>query len=155
DDSRLLRVRDSGGAPEEVARPGKDEFYRLPQVLPGETQVLFDIAGLERFYGPTVSTGAVRTGRIAVVALAGGVPKILIRHARPGRYISAGYLVYSSGGSLNAVGFDPKRLELLGSPIKLLDAVPSFALSDTGVLVCARDARRSAHFRLVWVSREG
>ena len=47
--------------------------------------------------------------------LPAGEPKVLLRGAFYGRYVSSGHLLYMRGGTLFAIPFDAERLELRGS----------------------------------------
>ena len=143
----LRRVRDVGGVAE-IIRTNENDSYWGPQMLPGETDVLFHI----RKEGLQVT--------LAVVPLSGGTPKHVLDHVQSGRYLAPGYLVYMAQGWLNAVQFDFRRLETQGAPFKLPEGSgefertnpQGFRFSETGTLVYPSPGGK---FRPVWVSRDG
>ena len=61
------------------------------------------------------------------------------------RYLPTGYLVYMLDQKLMAVAFDLDRLEVVGTPVKLLESItydvnfgsPQLAFSDNGTPVSA------------------
>ena len=55
--------------------------------------------------------------------LATGSRKLLLTDAADARYLPSGHLVFMRRGSLWAVGFNPARLELVGSPEVVMDTV--------------------------------
>jgi len=97
--------------------------------------------------------------------LATGERRVLVNGSSSARFAADGHLVYARGGTLYAVPFDPSRLLLSGTPVKLVDGVaedsdgaPAYALSTTGDLAyvpgrAGFDARSKR--TLVWVDRMG
>ena len=82
------------------------------------------------------------------------------------RPAGAGYLVYASGGTLQAVRFDPRRLEVSGEPVPIIDQVmntsvgnANFSVSRNGTLVYVAGggalAQNVLPRSLVWVDRRG
>ena len=67
--------------------------------------------------------------------------KILIRGGSHARYVPTGHLVYGVGGTLRAVAFDLRRLEVVGTPVPVLEQVmttpagANMSISDDGTLV--------------------
>jgi eukaryotic-like serine/threonine-protein kinase len=122
--------------------------HGAPQVLPGGQAVLFSI----------LTTGG---PQIAVLNLTTREQKILIRGGLGAWYVPTGHLVYGVdlAGPLRAVGFDVRRLEVVGTPVPVLDEVKtvtnrSLALDGTLVYV-AGGAEAQPTFTLVWVDRQG
>jgi serine/threonine-protein kinase len=134
------------GTPLRISRPGASAIVELtkiaagtgqahvwPQVLPGDRAALF-----------TVWTGAPTwdEAEIAVVDLATGQQKIVLRGGAYGRYSSSGHLVFWRANALMAVRFDLQSLEVKGEPVKVLSDVridaksgsAHFAISDNGTL---------------------
>jgi serine/threonine-protein kinase len=78
-------------------------------------------------------------------------------------YVSTGHLIYGASGTLRAVPFDVKRLQLIGTPVPILDGVltgPSGAMEATiatnGTLVYVpTNEGASLRRSLVWVTRDG
>ena len=114
--SALWRISADGGVPQAVTTldsSAGEINHRYPEVLPGSKAVLFTVK--------TNSITKFSEAKIAVQRLDGSKKKILIEGGSFAKYIPSGHLLYGQGGSLYAVGFDPDRLELLGSPVRVLD----------------------------------
>jgi Tol biopolymer transport system component/predicted Ser/Thr protein kinase len=156
--SGLSRVSVAGGKPEVLTTPDpkKREAHRFPHILPGGEAVLFTIGIL-----------AADDNKIAVLSLKTREQRVLVEGGSSPRYVPAaaggtGYLIYWRAGSLFAVPFDPRRLEVTGSAVPVLEGVSGrfgsadFSFSDAGTLVylpgSAADALNST---LVWVNRQG
>jgi eukaryotic-like serine/threonine-protein kinase len=82
--------------------------------------------------------------RIVVQSLKTNETKTLIEVGNDARYAPTGHLVYAVAGQLMAVKFDAARLEVSGSPVKLVEGVRTaggatgtaqFSFSNTGSLV--------------------
>ena len=69
--------------------------------------------------------------RIAVVSLDTGQRRVLFDGGTNPRFVSTGHLLYVRGGSLVAVPFDLRRLEIAGQPAPVVDGVN--VLDDGGV----------------------
>jgi len=151
----LLSVPAGGGQePTELTKlvsGGGDHLF--PSVLPGGRAVLFTIAG-----------ASVENSQVAVLDLTTGQQKVLIRGGSQAEYVEPGFLIYGVAGTLRAVRFDLKTLEVQGDAVPVADHVTmgsngsaQFATSTTGALTYAIGAyslegpRRS----LVWLDRTG
>ena len=148
----LLRVSASGGEPQllKSADPQFDSrSFAWPSFLPDGRALL------------TTLDYSTRDPQAAVLSLESGGWQLL-GDGGHARYVPPGYLVYhdETRGGLQAVGFDADRLELVGSPVSVIDSVyrapsggaPFFELSLTGSLVyLAGGLDRS----LMWVDRRG
>jgi Tol biopolymer transport system component len=151
-----IRALPPGGSVRAVTRTGttKDDRAHLwPQVLPGGKALLF-----------TVWTGAsFNDWRIEAASLKSGARKVLVRGGTYGRYVPTGHLVYSRGGTLFAVRFDPGSLEITGDPVQVVEGVATgaangearFDFSSTGTLIYAQGELTVAARTLVWVDRSG
>jgi serine/threonine-protein kinase len=111
----LFRIPSTGGARTPLTQLAPGEFvHRWPQVLPGAKAVLFSayrsLTGLD---GATIQVVSLRDGR----------RKTLVWGGTWGRYLPSGHLVYVDKGTLFAVPFDVDRLEVHGSPMRVLDEV--------------------------------
>ena len=103
------------------------------------------------------------SARIGAVSLETGERRILLEGGTHARYVSSGHIIYARAGSLFAVLFDAKRLEVIGSPVPVLDGVSGFnaagfanyAVSSTGSLVYAPRDPRVFEKELVWLDRKG
>ena len=114
--SGLLRVAAAGGEPEVLTTPNRDQGelgHRWPEVLPGGRAVLFTIT----------TAGGLDNAQIAVLDLATREQKVLIRGGSHARYVPTGHLVYGVAGTLRAVAFDLRRLEVVGTPVPVLEQV--------------------------------
>ena len=126
--SYLSRLPAAGGTPQPLTRLGKGEMtHRWPQILPGGRAVIF-----------TAFPGAVgiENSSVEVMPLQSGVPRTLVAGGYFGRYLPSnggtGYLVYLHQGVLFGVSFDPVRLEVLGTPIPLLEDVAASPIQGGG-----------------------
>jgi serine/threonine-protein kinase len=154
----LRRGRASGGTVDALTTiddAGAEIGHHWPEILPGGRAVLFSI---------------VRTGRglvgenqeIAVVDLATGVRKTLVRGGSFPRYVR-GYIVFAASGSLRAVPFDADRLEVKGESISVFEGVmtkpdgaANFAVTRDGTLLYVASAGGGAESHtLVWVDKQG
>jgi serine/threonine-protein kinase len=148
----LLRVSAAGGEPEVLTTPNRDQgelAHWWPEVLPGGKAVLFTI---------TTAGGE----QIAVLDLTTRQQKILIRSGIHARYVPTGHLVYSVDGALWAVAFDLRRLEVVGTPVPVLEQVMTsplgaayMSLSDDGTLVYVPGGVLGLPRTVVWVDRQG
>ncbi len=154
--SGLWRVSAAGGEPEALttldAESGEVN-HGWPDVLPGGRSVLF-----------TILTGNLDTAQIAVADVTTGDYRVLVPGGHAPRYAASGHIVYAASGTLRAVGFDLDRLEVVGSPVPVLDGVmtkntgaASFDLATDGSLAYVSGPAGSALSQrtLAWVDRQG
>jgi Tol biopolymer transport system component len=153
--SALQQVPDAGGTPQPLIRLTKGEVaQRWPEFLPGGKAVLFAT-------GPTGLTFI--NAKVAVESVGTGERRVLVQVGTQPRYAPSGHLVYAQGGSLTAVPFDAKRLEVTGTAVPLVEGVlqspvtgaAQYSFSDTGSLVYVSGGVQATQLRLVWVSRNG
>jgi len=153
----LWQVSASGGEPKLLTKPNADRGERdhlWPRVLPDGRAVLFTIM-------PT--TGGVENAQVAILDLRSGTQKTLVRHGSDAQYVATGQLVYGLSGELQAVSFDPNRLEALGTPTPVVPQVVTtasganaFDVAGDGTLVYLSGKVATAAARtLVWVDRHG
>ncbi len=155
----LSKISSAGGTPQPLTTLDKQAgelTHCWPQVLPGGTSVLF-----------TSSTGTVgasfEDAMIVVHSIASGQRKTVQRGGFCARYLPSGHLVYMHEGTLFAVPFDLKRLEVTGPPAPMLDGVitnPSFggaqfSFSETGNLVYVAGRAEVQNVSIYWMDREG
>ena len=124
----LLRVSANGGEPEFLKSADSQMdggSLDWPSFLPNGRALL-----------TTLDYGT-RDPQLAILSLESGDWQLL-GDGGHARYVPPGYLVYydETRGGLQAVGFDADRLELLGSPVSVIDSVyrapsptPTFATS--------------------------
>src|SRR5262245_26782788 len=153
----LLRIPANGGVPTVLTRPNRDTGeadHLFPQFLPGGKAVLYTITALN---------GEIEAAQVAVLDLASGSSRTLIRGASQAHYLSSGHLVYAAGGALWCVAFDSRRLETIGTAtvvlpqvLRLPTGVAEFDIASDGTLVyVAGGGSSEAPRTLVWVDRRG
>jgi serine/threonine-protein kinase len=149
-ESRLARVRDDGGQPEELpyevfgphALPG-DRGVLVTQVLPDEPSVRKD------------------TAPIALLSHDGQITRLIDGGYAPS-YVQSGHLVFMRGSALLAVPFDLDGLRIDASPVTVVQdiwtdsiwALGQYAVSPGGTLVYIPG---SDYARTVptWIDRQG
>jgi len=149
----LAKVSSAGGTPQPLTTLDKQagEGQRWPQVLLGGKAVLF-----------TSNTTAVEDSDIVVYSMASGQRKT-VQRGFYGRYLPGGHVVYMHEGTLFAVPFDLKRLEVTGQPTPILEGVAAtpttgaaqFSFSDTGNLVYVAGRGGIQDVSVYWMDREG
>ena len=153
----LQRVSAAGGDPTVLTTPDRERGeadHLWPEFLPGGQAVLFTV---------TAATGGLDNAQIAVLDLASGTSKVLVRGGHHAHYVPTGHLVYGAGGTLRAVAFDLGRLEVVGTPVPVLEQVVTTASGGVDVAVAANGTlvyvpgRGAAGVQrsLVWVDRMG
>jgi serine/threonine-protein kinase len=154
----LMRMPAAGGVAEPVKRG--DGLQIFPQVLPGAQAVLFN--------GLRAGTN-LEDLDIEVLQFSTGQTKTLLHGGYWPRYLATsgdtGHLVYMHEGTLFAVGFDPQRLEIRGTPAPLLDDIGAssnvtdgggqFAFSDTGTFVYLSGRAENIVFPIQWLDAAG
>jgi serine/threonine protein kinase/Tol biopolymer transport system component len=131
----LLQVPSSGGNPQTVTTPDVEKGvtgHRWPDILPGGRAALF-----------TIWRGSLDSASIGLANLETGEVKLLLEGGTCPHYTRTGHIIYAgTDGSLLAVPFDIKRLEVAGSVISLLENTnvssggdADFTLSRSGSLV--------------------
>jgi serine/threonine-protein kinase len=154
----LHRVSAEGGEPEVLTvldRDRREKSHRFPQVLPGGTAVLFTLA--------TSTTDSWDDASIAMASMQTGERKVVLEGGSYARYSPTGHLVYVRRGSLHAVSFDLRKLEVTGPPALVLPQVMTnfvvgtaeFALAENGSLVYVPGLSTTGLRRVVSVDRDG
>jgi serine/threonine-protein kinase len=151
----LMAVPAGGGNPQPLTKPdverGERDHYE-PSFLPSARAVLFEI-----------TAGSPDDAQIAVLDRTTNQVKRLLRGGNAS-YVDPGYLVYSAAGTLRAVRFDAKRLEVVGDPVPVLNQVnlagggaSQYAVSRTGTLVyqAGTPGQTGPPRTLVWMDRQG
>jgi Tol biopolymer transport system component len=155
-DSGVARMRATGGSIEPVytiSPERKEVATEWVHVLPGASGVLFRLRHVGQ--GPA-------DFEIMATALPHGPARSLVRGVYA-RYAPTGHLlVVTADGKLIAIPFDPKKLELTGAPVALIEGVGvrnngfnvDLALAGNGTLAYTTGGTLGSR-RAVWVSREG
>ena len=112
------QVPAAGGTPAAVTKLQSDAgevSHRLPQVLPDGETVLFTVthSGFPSWDDTLVVAQSLTTG----------TRKVLIEGAADARFVSTGHLVYFHKGTLMAVPFDPRRLDVSGPAVGVVSDV--------------------------------
>jgi serine/threonine-protein kinase len=153
----LQHVPAAGGQVEELSHVAHDRGqadHLWPEALPGGNAVLFTV---------TSQAGGQDATQIAVLDVRDHTQKVLLTGGSHAQYVASGHLVYTAGGTLWAVPFDLRKLEVRGTPVRVLPRLATtvtgsaqFAVATDGTLVYA-DAPAAAFGAetLVWVDRTG
>jgi eukaryotic-like serine/threonine-protein kinase len=154
--SGMYAVSAAGGQPKQLTQTEstpEDRGHLWPNALPEKNGVIF-----------TVWTGrSFNEARIEVLSLSSGKRKVLIEGGTNARYIPGGYLVFARNGTLFVVGFDPKHLEVKGTPVPVMEGImtgasngdATFAASNNGTLVFQPGSFAAFQRNLVWLDRTG
>ena len=157
--SGLMRISAAGGIPKTLTTPNAKEqeiSHRWPQVLPGGKFLLFTIQVGSAF--------SFDDAWIAVLSLETSKWHTVVKGGSYGRYTSSGHIVYAHAGSLMAVPFDLKRMEVAGSPMPVREGVVTTALTsggaeydvtDSGLLAYVPGNARPPVRTVVWIDRNG
>ncbi len=151
----LSRIPAAGGPPTPVTelQPG-EATHRWPHVLPGGKAVVFTVSATINAYDAAT---------IDVVSLADHRRKTLVRGGTFGLYLPSGHLVYVNGGTLFAVPFDVKRVEVHGTPAPVLEHVryrasdgsAQVAFSLTGTLLYRGSGAGAGLLTVAWLDGTG
>ncbi|MGH7452130.1 MAG: TolB family protein, partial [bacterium] len=147
DGTTLSWILASGGTPQVLTE--KRPRYIWPEILPGGKAMLFS-GRVDDLVG------------ISIILLETGEQKTLLDRGLYPKYISTGHLVYSQGGRLEAVPFDPDNLKVTGSPMPVLDNVrmeanygaTQYAISNNGTLIYLPGVFQGKS-TLLWLDRKG
>jgi Tol biopolymer transport system component len=153
----LSKVSSAGGTPQSLTTLDKqagEVTHHWPQVLPGGKAVLF-----------TSNTNGTdyNDAEIVVYSMASGQRRTVVHGGFYGRYLPSGHVIYVHEGTLFAVPFDLKRLEVTGGPVPILQGVVTnpgaggaqFSFSETGSLVYMAGRGRGANLSIYWMDRDG
>jgi serine/threonine-protein kinase len=154
--SGLFSVPAGGGTPKRVTTPDaarKERAHLWPQFLPGGKSVLLTIW----------EGGTFDDARVAIADLATGRIRTLFSGGTDARFLPSGHIAYARGGTVMAVPFDLRRLEVTGPPVTVLSGVLSgltngesqFAFSLDGSLAYVPGEARADARTLVWTDRGG
>jgi serine/threonine-protein kinase len=143
--NRIVRVSSNGSVPEQLLQVADTEDVRSPRLLPGGTALLFTITprSVESL------RGELDKAQVVVQAL-NSTERRVITQGSDAQYLSSGHLIFLRAGVLFAVAFNPTSLQMIGSPVQVLDGIRQtetqqtngavnvrshFAISDSGTLV--------------------
>jgi Tol biopolymer transport system component len=144
----IYRISAAGGEAQVVIDEGGEPRYDFPHALPGGRHALVAIRT-----GPAWSVAALDLETAEVTSL---MPDAV----DPG-YLDTGHLTFVRESAVWAVAFDPKTLEISGSPFPLRGGVRTvgnkaqFAFSGSGLMVYVPGAEQQALGRISWISGNG
>jgi len=154
DGKKLMRVSDSGGAPQVLitanSKKGEAE-YMYPSFLPGMSRVLFAIRAGE-------------TSQVAVLDLKKGEYHGIGVFGTNPQYVSAGYLTYVRGGTMFAIPFNAKRVVVTGSETAVINGTGAlfggenaadYSVSANGIVAYMAGESMGSTTVLSWVDRKG
>jgi serine/threonine-protein kinase len=151
----LMQVPEGGGEPKVLTTNDvKNSDHVFPSFLPNRRAVLFTVR---------TPSNEGNFSDIVLLDLETGSRKTLIRGGSQAEYVEPGYLLYATENVISAVRFDLDRLEVIGSPVQILENVVTkssgaadYAITRNGTLVYVPGGVRAAERRsLVWVDRDG
>jgi len=153
----LWKVAAAGGTPQPMTtldQQVNEATERWPQFLPGDNAVLFTSDN----HG-----GNYEDANIVVYSISSGQRKTLVQGGYYGRYVPTGHIIYMHEGTMFAVPFDRKRLEVTGSPAPIMegiaanrgDATMQVSLSENGTLMYVPGHSGSHLASIYWMDREG
>jgi len=153
----LVRISADGGSSQPVTTRNTaagEAGHSWPDILPDGDHVLYTI----EYNGKSFAEAD-----IAVVSLATGATKVLLKGGAVARYSPSGHLVFARADRLLAVPFDPARLEVTGETTTVATGVSAeigrgrthFALSRAGSLAFAPGDLDVGARDLLWVGRNG
>lgn len=153
----LFRISADGGQPQPVTsldKERKEVSHNWPQFLPGGETILFTVENSGRSFADAT---------IVAQSLANGERKVLVEGGTFAHYIPTGHLVYARNDALMAVVFDPKRLQVTGSPVQVGSGVvfgrgignSNYTLAHNGTLAYLPGGNAGLRNELVAVDRTG
>ena len=154
----VIKTPENGGKSEPVTEfdlEKQERAHRFAKLLPGGKALMFTVASRE--------TDTYDDARIDLINLVTKKRKALVQGGTCARYSPSGHIVYARGGSLYAVPFDHRSLEVTGTPVKVLDGVlmstnigtAYFDISPGGDLAYAAGPAENGERTLHWVDRQG
>jgi serine/threonine-protein kinase len=148
--SGLLQVSENGGDPTVLVSPaGRRHWY--PQILSRHRLVLFT----ETRFDESVPTAG--DAELQVLELDTRQRRTLL-HGSAGRFVTTRHIVFLRGNTVWAVGFDPDRRELTGTPVPIIEGIadrPFAQVAVSGGSLAYVPGGTAATRRLVWVDRRG
>jgi len=157
-ESGIHRVPAEGGETEELTAPDSgqgEKTHRYPSVLPGGDALLFTLGDAQ--------ISSYDDAAIALLSLKTGEHRVLLEGGTSPRYVPTGHIVYARAGSLLAVPFDLDRLEVTGSPFRVVENVMTadgygsaqYSFARDGTLAYVPGGPDHYHSGLFWVTFDG
>jgi serine/threonine-protein kinase len=111
----IARCNPSGGKPEPIVEPTPGEAVGTPIALPGGDVLLFAVL--------KTSEGDWDRAEIVAQSVTSGERRTIVPIGSDPRYLDTGHLLHASGGVVFATRFDPKTLEVSGTPVPVIEGV--------------------------------
>jgi eukaryotic-like serine/threonine-protein kinase len=154
----LSRVNADGGASQALTvldARRQESSHRFPEFVPEGQGVIFTVKHHD--------AASWSDARIEAVSLRTGERSTLVEGGSHAQYLTPGHLVYHRWGNLWAAPFDPVRLKVTGSSVRVLDGVSSsseygqayFALSRDGSLAYVPGKPQGSDRTLALMDRDG
>ena len=133
----LMIMPAAGGPLRQVTKLAQGErtgerTHRWPQALPGGKAVLFTV-------GTFSSPDSYDKGNIDAVVTATGERRVVIAGSAMACYCGDGHLLFTRGGALYSIAFDPDRLATSGDAVQVASAVARDASTGAAHFTCASD----------------
>ncbi len=126
----IVRLSANGGKPETIVTVKEVETAHGPQLLPGAEAILFTVTkgfGEDRWDKAQIVVQSLRTGE----------RKVLIDGGSDDRYVPTGHIVYALGSTMYGIPFDPKKTQVMGGPVPLIEGVLRAAAVNTAAAFCS------------------
>jgi Tol biopolymer transport system component len=161
DQGGLYRIAGTGGTPPQIFLPSditKGTYNPImPEFLPGDRAILFS---RQPFQGVSPRRD---DDEIMVRNLDTGEQSVLIQGGTSPHYTVTGHLLFVRAGTIMAVPFNLKRLQIAGRPVAVVEGlartvpgISQFSVSRNGTLAYISGAQLGEGARtLVWVDRKG
>jgi eukaryotic-like serine/threonine-protein kinase len=155
--SGLSLVSADGGVVNRATELGPGELtHRMPQMLPGGKAVLFLVSSAPGSYG-AASVGVASLGASPARARI-----VLPNVGMSPRYLPTGHVVYVANGTLYAVPFDVKRLEVRGTTTAVMEDISSSVAFGVAQMdfskdghVLYRSGRTTGRTIVQWLNADG
>jgi len=155
--SGIWRVPAAGGEPVKLTEAGTGQgapSHRWPQFLPDGKTALFTATAKNDDYA---------AAKIVAISLETLEQKVVVEGGTSPRYVPTGHIVFGRSGTLMAVPFDAKKLEVSGSAIPILEGVSGlpfmgslqYAFSHSGTLYYLTGTGGGDEEQPIWIDREG
>ena len=153
----LSEVSSAGGAPRPLTildQPAAEVSQLWPQWLPGSKTVLFTSSG---------QASQFEDADIVVYTISSGQRKTLLHGGYFARYVPSGHILYMHEGTLFLVPFDPRSLEVTGTPVPVHDGISAnpgdgsaqFSLSESGTMAYVAGHSQRQLASIEWMDRQG
>jgi Tol biopolymer transport system component len=116
----LMQVAIDSGKVDRLIEPAGLERVALPQLLPGDSAVMFTQHDKRWTSGDE---------RVMIQRLPGGTPTVLLADAADARLLPSGHIAFLRQGTLFVVEFDPAALAVNGSPHPVTKGVAQVVMS--------------------------